>query len=129
MSSKPAVFAGIKSYDPARIPTLGYVGAIDRLVDGDTFLSQLDIGVDEYPMKWIRVYNLLAPELREPRGPEARAAVEEVFDGSRLFYARTLYKSFDRWVAIVKLYPSEQNLATKLYLEYPGLFDLKGSAE
>lgn len=126
MSLKPAVFYGVKSYDRDQIASRGYTGAVDRTHDGDTFLAIVDLGVEEFPMKWVRIFNVMAPELHEEGGPEAEEALIREMPAHQLVYLEPLYKSFERWVNVVRLSPHEEVLGEILVRKYPDLFKKRG---
>ena len=62
---------------------------VTRVVDGDTFIVQGPEGRDR-----VRLRLLNAPEMDEPGGPEAKAALEKQLLGKRVhltIYARDVY--------------------------------------
>jgi len=54
-----------------------YAATIIRVVDGDTFHAQLDLGCDVHVNLTIRFARINAPEMSTPGGPVAKAYVEQ----------------------------------------------------
>ena len=53
-----------------------YEAAVERVVDGDTLLVEVDLGFDTRVREYLRLRGIDAPELATPEGYKARAFVE-----------------------------------------------------
>lgn len=129
MSTKPKAFAGIKDFQPDLISTLGWVCVVDRKHDGDTELVQASVGVNQYPMLWLRTFNVYAAEMDDPGGPEALEAMEELMPDGTLIWAKTYYQTFERWACARRFFggPMQGRNVAEVALErYPELFEQKG---
>ena len=89
--------------------------------DGDTILVRLALPVWTYAEHWVRLRFLWAPELHEPGGPEAKAAMEGLVLG-RPVWARTFKaprsddprRSFVRLLGDVGIDPGPDGALTDL---------------
>lgn len=101
---KPMEFAG---FPPglARLGAYGpYRASIAHVVDGDTVYAFLDIGLNEYPFRPLRVRDLYAPELHEPGGLVARDYVRGLLPAGTPCVVTTYRdtQTFGRYVADVR---------------------------
>lgn len=84
-------------------PSYIYRGTLHRVVDGDSYEIQCDLGFRTYSRVMMRLVGYSCPELREVGGPEAADAAERLLSGRALLLQS--YKdrqSFARW--LVELY-------------------------
>jgi endonuclease YncB( thermonuclease family) len=101
--SKPAAF----SFWPKALPySYGpYRAVVDRVIDGDTFVSCVDVGLECYPFVAIRLFGCDAPEMEDEGGEAAREYLEEMLPpGSPIVIrtqGRSFARTFERWVASV----------------------------
>jgi len=58
-----------------------YSAALEKVVDGDTLLLNIDLGFDVWKRQRIRLRGIDTPELGTPEGNEARAFVQEQLRG------------------------------------------------
>jgi len=68
---------------------------VARVIDGDTFVVE---GPDEVRVR-IRLRRVNAPELDEPGGPEAKAALEERILGKRIHLKSYAIDKYGRTIA------------------------------
>lgn len=115
-----------KDFVPEEIPVIGWTCVVDRKHDGDTPLVIGSLGLDIYLPFWVRIFNLLAPELNEPNGVEALSALEQVMPDGTIVKVRTYYKTFDRWAGVIRLADTNENVAQILLQDYPEIFTAKG---
>lgn len=71
-----------------------------RVVDGDTWILDIDLGYDVHTHVSIREEGLFAPELRTPEGDAAKIAAERKFEACKgqIAVQSTGHRSFARWV-------------------------------
>jgi micrococcal nuclease len=76
-----------------------------RLIDGDTFILDIDMGFDVHVHPRIRVIDFKAPERNTPEGIKAISHAAEVLEGADRIEVITLKdeRSFERWLAWVKV--------------------------
>jgi micrococcal nuclease len=85
-------------------PVYIYRATLYRVVDGDTYELQVDLGFRCYARLMIRLRDYACPELRELGGQAAATYATELLTGAQLLVQS--YKdqqSFARWVADVWL--------------------------
>lgn len=73
------------------------------VVDGDTIDVRIDVGFSVWVHVRIRLLGWSSPELREPAGPAAKAAAEQILRGGRQIIVETEKdaQTFQRWLARV----------------------------
>lgn len=82
-------------------PTYRYRAACERVIDGDTFLMDVDLGMRVHHVVPVRVRGFSAPELNTTAGIVARAHATIVLPPGASVILET-YKdrqSFARWIA------------------------------
>lgn len=89
-------------------PAYVYRATCKRVVDGDTFVGQIDLGFGAFIEIKVRLHGVNAPEHNQPGGPEATAFLQSLIGPSRYATGAPLllksYKdarSFERWVCDV----------------------------
>tara|TARA_R110000787_G_scaffold7296_4_gene25026 strand:- start:344 stop:757 length:414 start_codon:yes stop_codon:yes gene_type:complete len=91
-------------------PETKYRAEVVRVIDGDTFEVEVDLGFRVMRSMRIRLLGVDTPELRrgsaesKKKGAEARAWVEDLILHRWVLIDSTTTKSFDRWVAAVYFY-------------------------
>lgn len=127
MANRPKAFLGLtKDFILDELAILGWTCVVDRTHDGDTSLVIGSLGLNVYLPFWVRIFNLLAPELSDPGGHEALAAIQEVMPDGRIVKVRTYYQTFDRWAGVIRLADTNENVSELLLARYPDLFTAKG---
>jgi len=66
---------------------VSFTGTVTRVIDGDTVRVKLETGnlrLDKDEVATVRLAEIDAPELKQPFGPEARAALESMVLGKRV---------------------------------------------
>ena len=99
-------------------PNHVYPAVVKKILDGDTFLADVDMGFRIHATQKIRVKDLWCPELDEPGGADAKWALLEVLGGVvgmpvRLQTIKDEF-SFDRWVADVHSLDQGRNVAERM---------------
>lgn len=83
-------------------PAYRYRAIALRVIDGDTFVADVDLGFHTHVHQHIRLHGYNAPELRTPDGPGARARLQAALAGEPLVLQTYRdVQSFERWVADV----------------------------
>lgn len=67
-----------------------YTATVLRVVDGDTVWLDIDLGMDTYTRKSIRIYGIDAPELSTEAGKEAKVAVQKLLPVGSLVLLHTI---------------------------------------
>ncbi len=81
-----------------------------RVVDGDTLRVDLELGADVIlKNQAVRILGIDAPEMREPAGPRAKAAVEQFLKGKKLEVELHGKDKYGRWLGDV--FADGQNVA------------------
>jgi micrococcal nuclease len=98
-------------------PCYRYRATVRRVLDADTFILDVDLGFRVTASLNIRLNGYDAPELREPRGQEARAFAELLLKEAREIVIETYkdQRSFERWIGDV--YLDGVNIAERLIAE------------
>jgi endonuclease YncB( thermonuclease family) len=55
-----------------------YRAVVSRVVDGDTVDVSIDLGLEIYAKKRIRLFGINAPEMNTPNGPAAKKRLQEL---------------------------------------------------
>lgn len=84
-------------------PVYIYRARVDRIIDGDTFVFDVDLGFRVTSSITVRLRGLYAAERNEPGGPAATAHALSVLMAAKSITLSTYkdHKSFDRWIADV----------------------------
>jgi len=101
-------------------PAYIYRGLVTRVIDADTFVVTLDLGLRVTLTIHVRVKDLNAPEMSTPAGRAAQAAVLELFRINPKVLVQT-YKdqqSFSRWIADVYL-PDGTPFVEWYHMQFP----------
>ncbi len=95
-------------------PVYRYRAVLDRMIDADTFILNIDLGFRVHAIVPIRLRGVDAPELKTPEGEIAKLAVAEWFMQATVVVVETYrdQQSFARWIADV--YLDGQSLAERL---------------
>lgn len=81
------------------LPAYVYRAKCTRVIDGDTFVAQVDLGFFASIQIRVRLQAVWAPELREEGGPEARDFLAAlILDKLILVRSFRDVRSFERWV-------------------------------
>ena len=86
-------------------PVYIYRAVVDRVVDGDTLVVRIDLGLRVHTVQHLRDRGVDTPELSTPAGRTTQLAVAELFRLQPKVLVQT-YKdqqTFSRWVADVYL--------------------------
>jgi len=86
-------------------PVYIYRGLVERVIDGDTLVVRIDLGLRVHTVQHLRVRGIDAPELSTEAGQIAKALVTQFFLLKPHILVQT-YKdqqSFSRWIADVYL--------------------------
>lgn len=86
------------------IPTYIYRAALLRIVDADTYVMDIDLGMRVHNEVNIRLHAFYAPESNTPAGVDATTAVQKIFEGKEGRIIVETFKdqlSFARWIADV----------------------------
>lgn len=67
-----------------------YTATVTRVVDGDTVWLNIDLGMDTYTNKSIRIYGIDAPEMSTDAGKRSKAAVENLLPIGTLVLLHTI---------------------------------------
>jgi len=79
-----------------------YNARVVRIVDGDTFDADVDLGFHLTSRLRFRLLGIDAPEMRESAGPAAKAWLTEAIPVDKAVHIRTEKgDSFGRWLAVV----------------------------
>lgn len=85
-----------------------YCAVIDRVVDGDTLLANIDVGFGLWTEQYLRLVGIDAPELRDPGGLRVRDHVRRALAHSPFVIVRTHKRdSFGRRLADIYYLPKE----------------------
>lgn len=60
------------------IPSYTYRARVLRVIDGDTFHAEIDLGFDTFQRHTVRLHGLDTPELPSPEGKAAKIRTEEL---------------------------------------------------
>lgn len=71
-------------------PAFTYAAKVERVVDADTIVVELDLGMRIYFRTRLRIAGIDAPELSTPEGKEARAFVAALFDPRVVDYRKVV---------------------------------------
>jgi endonuclease YncB( thermonuclease family) len=84
-------------------PTYLYRATLNRVIDGDTFVFNVDLGFRVSAAITVRLHGLFAPESSQPGGHEAteRAALILATAGQIVLQTYKDQMTFARWVADV----------------------------
>jgi endonuclease YncB( thermonuclease family) len=104
-----------------------YRARVVRWKDGDTVVLHVDQGYGNWTEQPHRVVGLFAPEKRNPGGPEALAAAQELAPVDSMVYIDTRKPSvldlwhwtqqgrtFERWLAVIYIGDGRENFADKM---------------
>ncbi|MBI3306943.1 MAG: thermonuclease family protein [Candidatus Omnitrophica bacterium] len=79
-----------------------YYAYIERVVDGDTLLVQVDLGFGEWTRQYLRLRGINAPEMDTPEGKQAKKFVESELEiVPYIVIASTKSDKYDRYLADV----------------------------
>lgn len=79
-----------------------YPATVNRLVDGDTFYAEVDLGFRCSAKVKIRLHGINAPERKTPEGEVSMAALGRLIKvGDAVTLRVTGHDPYDRWVAEV----------------------------
>ena len=96
-------------------PAYRYRAELNRMIDGDTYILDVDLGFRVYAALTIRLHGYSCPELREPNGPEAMLFAQAALMVSDSIVVESYrdQQSFARWVADV--YVDGEHLGEQLW--------------
>lgn len=104
-------------------PVYQYAARLLRVIDGDTYELAIDCGFYVWYHATIRLLGWDCPERRDPLGPAATAAAQQILSTAQTIIVRTEKdeQTFARWLARVDvdgvdmgLLLSQRGLATRL---------------
>lgn len=79
-----------------------YLGILERIVDGDTLLVQIDLGFGLTTRQKIRLFGVSAPELGKPEGDEAFESLKnKLKPGTNLLIRTHLQDKYGRYLGDV----------------------------
>jgi len=84
-------------------PAYRYRAEVDRVIDGDTYLLNIDLGFHVHAHQSIRLRGVNCPERNTEAGKVAKVFVHDIFAATNAIVVET-YKdkqTFARWVADV----------------------------
>ncbi len=94
------------------------VPEVERVIDGDTYILHVDMGFRIFGHVHIRLQGYSTPELREPRGVEAKNFMIALFmQADQIVIDSKNEQSFARWIADV--YVDDKHVGE--YLKEAGL--------
>ena len=100
-----------------------YRGWVTRVIDGDTFEANIDLGFRVQIRETFRVYDYDAPETWRPKseaerehGQQAKSRVEGLLEDHEVVIRTHKTGKYGRWLAEVEM-PGGQDLATLLKAE------------
>lgn len=94
-------------------PVYIYRATCQRVIDGDTFVANVDLGFYVAVAIHVRLHGFSAPERNQPGGPEATSRLREMIDGKPLVLKSFKdQRSFERWICDV--WVDGQNLSEVL---------------
>jgi micrococcal nuclease len=83
-------------------PAYVYRAKCTRVIDGDTFVAQVDLGFYASIQLHVRIRGVNAPELRDAGGRAARDYLVTLIDGKEIvLQSFHEARSFERWVCDV----------------------------
>lgn len=91
-----------------------YMATVLRVVDGDTIVIDLDLGVDVHIKIRTRLVGIDAPELRTEAGKAAKAYMEKLLPVGTQIVCRTVKdrkEKFGRYLVNLELPAAEANVA------------------
>lgn len=83
-----------------------YPASVVRVIDADTLVFNLDLGLRSSRVETVRLYGLNAPEKNTPKGRDAKRFVEGMLSGVESVLVRThrdQQEKYGRWLAEVVL--------------------------
>lgn len=96
-------------------PAYRYRASLVRVIDGDTYIMDVDLGFHIHNHATIRLRGIDTPELKTPLGPAAKLFAETVLTQPSGKIVVETYKdamTFARWLA--DIYVGEESLAEML---------------
>lgn len=89
-------------------PNYVYRAYAVRVIDGDTYVLDLDLGFHVFTKQHIRLHGVSCPELREPGGQDARIAVDALLMGRAMMLQTYMDRqTFARWLADCWVYTNQ----------------------
>lgn len=83
-------------------PAYRYAARVIRVIDGDTLVSRIDLGFHVHIETRVRLLGWSCPELRDPLGPAAKVAAEQILgSGQIIIETEKDAQTFARWLARV----------------------------
>lgn len=95
----------------APVAAQAFVGTVTRVKDGDSLLIRRTGGVGDGRIAEVRMAAIDAPELHQPWGPQAKAALRRLVEGRPVAARVTDRDRYGRLVAFVTRGPLNVNLA------------------
>ena len=98
---------------PPDFPRRQYRAVCTRVIDGDTYVFDVDLGFNVSKRVFVRLRGVDTPELRSSdeneraRAQDARAFVTSLIYGRWVLLEADKGKSFDRWIGDVLFQPDE----------------------
>lgn len=82
-------------------PAYRYAATVIRVIDGDTYVLDVDAGFNQHAWLTIRLLGWSCPEMRESNGPAARNEAELLLRSARQIIVETEKddQTFARWLA------------------------------
>jgi micrococcal nuclease len=82
-------------------PVYVYRAEIIRVIDGDTFVANVDLGFETFTHIVVRLHMVNAPELHTPGGEEAKVYLMRFMAEPVILRSYKDQRSFARWVCDV----------------------------
>lgn len=100
----------LRSCQKARDKRFTYPARVERVIDGDTFDAQVDIGFGRWLKARFRLQGIDAPEIDTSLGKQAKAFVEECLATCPVIIVRSIRSGvYGRWLADVFVLPKESD--------------------
>lgn len=94
------------------IPAYRYRARLVRVIDGDTFLADIDLGFRVHAHLKVRIAGVDCPERGKPGWGEARDEARRILSDPLIVESRKDSMSFERWVCDV--YVGDRSVADQL---------------
>lgn len=84
-------------------PAYRYAARLVRMVDADTYVLRIDAGFHVHVETHVRLNGWNCPERRDPLGPAATAAAEQILKAASQIIVETAKdtQTFGRWVGAI----------------------------
>ena len=102
----------VKKIEPDLDKIFTFKALVERVIDGDTFISLIDCGFGLWTRQRLRLSNVDTPELDSKRGLKAKMFVEKKLKELKFIVVRTFKgDKYDRYLSHVFYLPAEKDPA------------------